>query len=171
MLGLKRGIVQVVPYTSLWASLFQEESKRLTQALGSLALDIQHIGSTSIPGLASKPILDIGIAVAKEDDVSACVPLLESLAYNYRGDRGASEGHFFDQGTEQQLTHYLHMLLISNPAWQNYLRFRDYLIAHPATRDRYMQLKQQLAIQYPTDRAAYTAGKAQFIQQILTAAL
>ena len=170
MLGLQRGIVQVVPYTSLWASLFQEESKRLTQALGSLALDIQHIGSTSVPGLAAKPILDIGIAVAKEEDISACVPLLISLDYSYRGDRGASEGHFFDQGSEQQLTHYLHMLLISNPSWQNYLRFRDYLIAHPTIRDQYMQLKQELAIQYVTDRAAYTAAKSEFIQQVLTAA-
>jgi GrpB-like predicted nucleotidyltransferase (UPF0157 family) len=133
-------------------------------------VDIQHIGSTAVPGLAAKPILDVGIAVAKEEDVSACVPLLVSLGYSYGGDRGASEGHFFDQGSEQQLTHYLHMLLISNPAWQNYLRFRDYLIDHPTIRDRYMQLKQELAIQYPTDRAAYTAAKAEFIQQALTAA-
>jgi GrpB-like predicted nucleotidyltransferase (UPF0157 family) len=170
MLGLQRGIVQIVPYTPLWATIFQEESSRLAQALGSLAVDIQHIGSTSVPGLAAKPILDMGVAVATEADVAACVPLLESLGYTYRGNRGASEGYFFDQGSEQQLTHYLHMLLISNPSWQNYLRFRDYLIAHPAARDQYMQLKQELALQYPTDRAAYTAAKAQFIQQVLTAA-
>ena len=169
MLGLQRGVVQVVPYNPLWTSSFQEESTRLAQVLGSLAVDIQHIGSTSVPGLAAKPILDIGIAVAQDTDIASCVPFLESLGYSYRGDRGASEGHFFDQGSEQQLTHYLHMLLISNPSWQNYLRFRDYLIAHPTIRDQYMQLKQELALQYSTDRAAYTAAKAQFIQQILTA--
>ena len=170
MLGLQHGIVQVVYYNPLWASIFQEESTRLAQALGSLAVDIQHIGSTSVPGLAAKPILDMGVAVVQETDVATCVPLLESLGYSYRGDRGASEGHFFDQGHEQQLTHYLHMLLVNNPSWQNYLRFRDYLIAHPTIRDQYMQLKQQLAIQYPADRAAYTAAKAQFIQHILAVA-
>jgi GrpB-like predicted nucleotidyltransferase (UPF0157 family) len=168
MLGLERGTVEVVPYTTLWASLFHHESKRLADTLGSLALDIQHIGSTSVPGLAAKPILDVGIMVAKEEDVAKCVPLLTTLGYSYRGDRGLDQGHFFDRGSEQHLTHYLHMLMIGSQSWQNYLRFRDYLIAHPATRDRYMQLKQELAIQFATDRAAYTAAKAQFIQQILS---
>src|SRR5689334_9103932 len=74
MLGLQRGTVRVIPYTPLWASLFQEERSRLTAALGSLALDVQHIGSTSVPGLAAKPILDVGIAIAAEADVAACVP-------------------------------------------------------------------------------------------------
>jgi len=168
MLGLERGTVQIIPYTTLWASLFRDESKRLADMLGSLALDIQHIGSTSVPGLAAKPILDVGIAVAKEEDVVQCVPLLTTLGYTYRGDRGLDQGHFFDQGSEEHLTHYLHMLLIGSQGWQNYLRFRDYLIAHPTMRDAYMQLKQELAIQYASDRAAYTAAKAQFIQQILS---
>ena len=170
MLGLQRGTVQVVPYTPLWASLFQDEYKRLMDALGSRALDIQHIGSTSVPGLAAKPILDVAIAVATEADVVACVPLLEAIGYTYRGDRGPSEGYFFDQGTEERLTHYLHMLLMSNPVWQHNLRFRDYLIAHPTIRDRYMELKQKLAIQYVTNRAAYTAAKAEFIQHVLAEA-
>lgn len=167
MLGLRRGTVQVVPYSPLWASLFQEENKRLAHTLGSLAIDIQHIGSTAVPGLAAKPILDIGIAVAVEADVAKCVPLLAILGYTYRGDRGRQEGHFFDHGSEQHLTHHLHMLLVSSPAWLNYLRFRDYLIAHPMVCETYMQLKQKLAIRYAADRAAYTVAKAQFIQQIL----
>lgn len=169
-LGLQRGTVQVVPYTPVWARLFQAERIRLQEALGSHTLDIQHIGSTAVPGLAAKPILDLGIAVAAEVDVAACVPLLATLGYTYRGDRGPDEGYFFDQGPEQHLTHYLHMLLISNPAWQNYLLFRDYLMAHPAVRDSYMQLKQALAIRYAADRAAYTAAKAQFVQHILMTA-
>lgn len=167
MLGLERGIVQVVPYQPNWTHLFDEEHLRLKSALGALALDIQHIGSTSVPGLAAKPILDIGIAVETEADITACVPLLTGIGYRDGGDRGSSEGHFFDWGLDQQLTHYLHMLLISNPSWQNYLRFRDHLIAHPTVRDAYMQLKQELAIQYASNRAAYTAGKAQFIQEVI----
>jgi GrpB-like predicted nucleotidyltransferase (UPF0157 family) len=167
MLGLRRGTVQVVAYSPDWARLFQDEQARLQQALGALALDVQHIGSTAVPGLPAKPILDIGIAVASETDAAASVPLLAALGYTYRGDRGASEGHFFDRGAEDNLTHYLHMLLIASPGWQNYLLFRDTLIAHPAVRDEYAQLKHDLAAAHAEDRAAYTAAKAAFVQQTL----
>ena len=170
MLGLQRGTVQVIPYTPQWATLFAEERQRLADALGSLALDIQHIGSTSVPGLAAKPILDVGVAIASEADVDACVPLLEALGYTYEGYRGTSEGFFFTQARETHLTHYLHMLLINSDGWRNYLRFRDTLIAQPEMRDQYMRLKQRLALQYATDRAAYTAAKAEFIQGVLAAA-
>ena len=170
MLGLQRGTVQVIAYTPQWATLFQDERKRLSDALSSLALDIQHVGSTSVPGLAAKPILDIGVAIASEADVEACVPLLEALGYRYEGYRGASEGYFFNLGAQKRLTHYFHMLLIDSDGWRNYLRFRDTLIAHPEIRDQYMHLKQALAVQYPADRPAYTASKAEFIQSILSAA-
>ena len=170
MLGLRRGAVQLVPYTPTWVTLFQSERARLKYALGADALDIQHIGSTAVPGLAAKPILDLGIAVAAEAVVAACTPRLIALGYTYRGYRGPDQGHFFDQGPEQHLTHYLHMLPIGDPAWSNYLRFLDYLIAHPASRDAYMQLKQDLAAQYTENRAAYTAAKATFVERILAAA-
>jgi GrpB-like predicted nucleotidyltransferase (UPF0157 family) len=170
MLGLRRGVVQLVPYTPTWATLFQAERARLQQALGIDALDIQHIGSTAVPGLAAKPILDLGIAVAAESVVTACVPRLTAFGYTYRGYRGPGEGHFFDQGSEQHLTHYLHMLPIREPGWWNYLLFRDYLIAHPVARDAYMRLKQDLASQYAEDRATYTAAKATFVQYILAVA-
>ena len=167
MLGLRRGAVQIVPYTPEWATLFQAERTRLQRALGAAAVDIQHIGSTAVPGLAAKPILELAIAVAAEPVIAVCVPHLTALGYTYRGYRGPGEGYFFDQGPEQQLTHYLHMLLIHDPAWRNYLRFRDYLMTHPAARDAYMRLKQELAAQYAEDRAAYSAAKARFVQQIL----
>jgi len=170
MLGLRRGAVQIVPYTPTWDTAFQSERTRLQYALGADALDIQHIGSTAVPGLAAKPILDLGIAVASEVVVTTCVPRLIALGYTYRGYRGPDQGYFFDQGSEQHLTHYLHMLLIGSLGWSNYLRFRDYLIAHPAMRDAYMRLKQDLAAQFAEDRAAYTAAKAAFVQRILAIA-
>ncbi len=170
MLGLPRGTVQLVPYTPVWTTLFQAERARLQHALGADALDIQHIGSTAVPGLAAKPILDLGIAVAAESVVAACVPSLTALGYTYRGYRGSDQGHFFDQGPEPHLTHYLHMLLIQDAAWWNYLQFRDYLLTHPAARDAYMQLKQELAAEYAADRAAYSAAKARFVHHILAAA-
>lgn len=170
MLGLPRGAVQLVPYTPAWTTLFQAEHVRLQHALGTDALDIQHIGSTAVPGLAAKPILDLAVAVATEAVVTDCIPRLTTLGYTYRGYRGSEQGHFFDQGSEQHLTHYLHMLLLQEPGWRNYLRFRDYLRAHAAARDAYEQLKQQLAAQYGADRAAYSAAKTAFVQHILATA-
>ena len=170
MLGLQRGRVQLVPYTPEWATLFQTERARLQQALGADALDIQHIGSTAVPDLAAKPILDLGVAVAADSVVSGCIPRLTALGYTYREYRGPGEGHFFDQGTEQQLTHYLHLLSIGEPGWRNYLLFRDYLRAQPEARAAYMRLKEDLVSQYAEDRAAYSAAKASFIQHILTLA-
>jgi GrpB-like predicted nucleotidyltransferase (UPF0157 family) len=169
MLGLRRGSVQLVLYNPAWATLFEAERARLHHALHPDALDIQHIGSTAVPGLAAKPILDLGIAVADEAIVTACVPRLVALGYVYQGYRGADQGHFFDLGPEHHLTHYLHMLLISDSGWRSYLRFRDYLRAHPAARDAYQQLKQKLATQHAADRAAYSAAKATFIQHTLAA--
>jgi GrpB-like predicted nucleotidyltransferase (UPF0157 family) len=169
MLGLQRGTVQIVPYTSLWVDLFQAERARLQDACGADALDIQHIGSTAVPGLAAKPILDLGIAIASGAVVTQCIPRLAALGYTYRGYRGPDQGYFFDRGPEEHLTHYLHMLLIDTPGWSNYLRFRDYLIAHPEVRDAYMRLKQELATQHADNRGAYTAAKTSFIQEMLAA--
>jgi GrpB-like predicted nucleotidyltransferase (UPF0157 family) len=170
VLGLRRGTVQITPYTPTWAILFQAERACLQEALGDLALDIQHIGSTAVPGLAAKPILDMAIAVAGESAVAECVVRLADAGYTYREYRGPDQGHFFDRGRGQELTHYLHVLLIHEPAWSNYLRFRDYLAAHPAARERYQQLKEDLAAEYPADRATYTAAKAEFVQEVLAAA-
>ena len=167
MLGLQRGTVKLVPSTPEWITLFHTERARLQQALGADALDIQHIGSTAVPGLAAKPILDLGIAVAADTVAAACIPRLTALGYTYREYRGPGEGYFFDQGSEQQLTHYLHLLPIHEVGWRNYLLFRDYLRAQPEARTAYMRLKEELASQYAEDRAAYSAAKASFIQHIL----
>lgn len=170
MLGLPRGTVRLIPYTPEWATIFQTERARLQHALGADALDIQHIGSTAVAGLAAKPILDLGIAVAAESVVVVCVPRLTALGYTYHGYRGSGQGHFFDRGPEGRPTQYLHMLLIDDPGWRNYLQFRDYLRTHPAARDAYMQLKQELAAEYAADRAAYSAAKSTFVHNILVAA-
>ena len=170
MLGLRRGSVRIAPSTPTWAILFQAESARLQHALGDLALDIQHIGSTAVPGLAAKPILDLAVAVADESVVPDCVIRLTDAGYAYRGDRGPDQGYFFDKTRGPELTHYLHVMTIHGPGWSNYLRFRDHLAAHPQDRDRYLRLKIHLAARYAEDRSAYTAGKAAFVEQILALA-
>jgi GrpB-like predicted nucleotidyltransferase (UPF0157 family) len=168
MIGLARGTVEVVPYTSQWSILFQQEQILLREALGELALDIQHIGSTAIPGLASKPIIDIGIAVIDLALVSQCIAPLTSLGYHYFGDREQRGDEFFAKGTEDRRTHYVHILALSHAAWQNYLDFRDYLIAHPTELESYARLKTDLATHHKHNRAAYTKAKNDFIKETLS---
>ena len=167
MLGLQRGIVKLVPHNTEWARLFVEEKARLNAALGDKALDIQHMGSTSVPGLVAKPILDIAVAVADLPTVTECVPLLEALGYTYFGDRYEKGDYFFAKGSEQSRTHYIHMAEHFSSEWATMLRFRDYLIANPAARQKYSDLKCRLYQQYTSDRKAYTDGKEAFIQSLL----
>jgi GrpB-like predicted nucleotidyltransferase (UPF0157 family) len=167
MLGLRRGTVRLVPHHTEWARLFLKEKGRLNAALGDRALDIQHVGSTAVPGLDAKPILDIAVAVADMPTVTECVPLLEALGYTYFGDRSGKGDYFFAKGEERSRTHYIHMAEHTGPEWTTMLRFRDYLIANPAARQRYSDLKHGLAQQHAADRQAYTAGKEAFIQAAL----
>ncbi len=167
MLGLQRGIVRLAPHNTEWARLFAEEKARLKAALGDEALDIQHMGSTSVPGLAAKPILDVAVAVGDIPAIMRCVPLLEALGYIYFGDRSEKGDYFFAKGGAQSRTHYVHMVEHLSPEWVTMLRFRDYLIANPAARQRYSDLKYRLYQRHAEDRKAYTDGKAALIQTLL----
>jgi GrpB-like predicted nucleotidyltransferase (UPF0157 family) len=88
MIGLERGVVKLVPYSAEWGRFFELEKTSLLAGLRSYVLDIQHVGSTSIPGMLAKPIVDIAIAVADFDEARVCVPLIEGLGYEYRGELG-----------------------------------------------------------------------------------
>ncbi len=165
MLGLEKGVVRLVPYSSEWIRYFEQEKGALHAALGDKILDIQHVGSTSIPGMLAKPIVDIAIAVADFDEARACIPQLESLGYEYKGEFGIPRRHYFVKG-DPRLFH-LHMSEIDSLEWQNTLLFRDYLRDHPGAASEYAQLKQQLAARFPQDREAYLDGKSEFVQGIL----
>jgi GrpB-like predicted nucleotidyltransferase (UPF0157 family) len=137
--------------------------------LGPHALDIKHVGSTAIPGILAKPILDIAVAVACFEGASVCIAPLEALGYLYRGEHGIPRRHYFvlraPQG-DARLVH-LHMLEIQSANWEDHLLFRDYLRAHPAEAQAYQALKQQLAARFRHDRHAYTKGKTAFVTRIL----
>lgn len=167
MLGLQRGIVKLVSHHTEWAILFAQEKARLSAVLEDKALDIQHIGSTAVPGLEAKPILDIAVAVAELLVVKECVSMLGPLGYAYFGDREENGDYFFAKGDDQNRTHYLHMVKLSGSEWADCLSFRDYLIANLSARQRYSRLKHLLFQQYANDRQAYTAGKAALIQSLL----
>jgi GrpB-like predicted nucleotidyltransferase (UPF0157 family) len=168
MLGLPSQIVRVCPYTPEWIQSFREEQARLQACIGDFVLDIQHVGSTAIPNMAAKPILDIGIAVADFEEAARCVQPLQQLGYLYRGPNGIPRRHYFVKG--DPITHHLHMVEIQSENWASMLRFRDHLRAHPETAQAYAALKQRLAEQFPSDRSAYQAGKAAFIEQVMRAA-
>ncbi|HYY41838.1 MAG TPA: GrpB family protein [Pyrinomonadaceae bacterium] len=167
MLGLRRGTVRLVPYMTEWARLFASERQRLVVALGGLALAVEHVGSTAVPGLCAKPILDIGVAVRDDADAAACVGPLAGLGYEYLGARRGAGGHFFAKGADERRTHYVHVVAQAEPEWAAYLRFRDHLRADTTARDEYARLKQDLAATHAADRACYTHQKAAFIQRIL----
>lgn len=164
-IGLQRGAVQLVPYSAEWPRLFQEEKARLQAALGREALDIQHVGSTSIPGMVAKPIIDIAIAVASFKEAMVCVAPIEGLGYEYHGENGIPRRHFFVKGNPR--TYHLHMLEQGSPEWENHLLFRDHLIRHPDCAAEYAALKTDLARRFENDRKTYTDEKAPFILRVL----
>jgi len=165
LLGLEQGMVKLVPYTVEWKRLFEEEKALLKSAIGQYVLDIQHVGSTSIPGMIAKPILDIGIAVRNFEEASVCIPPIEQLGYEYKGEFGIPRRHYFVKGNPR--THHIHMNEIDSRDWENQVLFRDYLVQWPNLAEDYITLKARLAQQFPTDREAYLDGKASFIEMIL----
>jgi GrpB-like predicted nucleotidyltransferase (UPF0157 family) len=168
MIGLERGTVRVVPPDDEWPVAFAQERHCLCTRIGHLVLDIQNVGSTAVPGLAAKPIIDIAAAVASPAYVQRCRPLLIPLGYLDRGDRGRKGGYVFVRESAPEVrTHHLHMVAIDDPQWANYLRFRDRLRADVALRTEYASLKRKLQKRFAGDRQGYTEAKGAFIRRIL----
>ena len=168
MIGLERGTVRVVPSDDRWPAAFAQERHCLCARIGHLVLDIQHVGSTAVPGLAAKPIIDIAAAIASPAYVQHCRPLLIELGYLGRGDRGRKGGYVFVRERAPNVrTHHLHMVTIDDPQWSNYLRFRDRLRADLALRTEYASLKRRLQERFACDRQGYTEAKDTFIRRVL----
>ena len=165
MIGLERGVVRLVPFTPEWKRLFETERERLIKAVGKYILDIQHVGSTSIPGMVAKPIIDIAIAIQDFEKAKICIKPIEELGYEFRGELGIPRRHFFGLGEPRQF--HLHMNEVSSIEWDNQLLFRDILIRDEGLSNAYAALKTDLAKRYPQDRDAYLLGKAPFIEMVL----
>ncbi len=157
--------VVLVPYDEAWPSLFVEERARIERALGSWAEGIEHVGSTAVPGLAAKPILDIMVGVGSLRDAEQYIRPLEQLCYECRGEAGVPGRLFFRKGDPR--SHHLHVTEIGSEFWERHLVFRDYLRAHPGTAREYARIKQHLADRFRTDRAAYTEAKTAFISEVV----
>jgi GrpB-like predicted nucleotidyltransferase (UPF0157 family) len=167
-LGLESGTVRVVPYDSAWPRLFTSEAERLRQCFAAtqLPLVIEHTGSTAVPGLAAKPILDILAGYQEDASVPAYIEALTAAGYVHRGEQEIPGREFFRRGNPR--AYHLHLTVIDSSFWRNQLAFRDRLRTDNALRDAYAGLKRDLAARFPRDREAYIAGKESFVSKVLS---
>jgi GrpB-like predicted nucleotidyltransferase (UPF0157 family) len=164
-------VVEVVDHDPAWPALFEAERRLLVAALPS-ARSIEHIGSTSVPGLAAKPIIDIAAVVPGIAAIAADVAALERLGYQYRPWVFADdEEHlFFPKDTAGRRTHHLHVFGSSSPLPRQNRVFRDYLATHPEAAGRYAAAKREAAHRHPDSRARYAEAKEAVMRLVLAEA-
>ncbi|MBU4204957.1 GrpB family protein [Patescibacteria group bacterium] len=167
IIGLQSKKVRLFSYNPAWKRLYKEEEKLLRFVIGKYVLDIQHVGSTSIPGAKAKPIIDIAIGVKNLKEGEKCIKPLKQLGYEYKHNAGIKGRHFFVKGNEINRTHYVHIEKLDGRLWKNHIIFRDYLRKYKETVKEYNELKEKLAKKYKDDRDTYTAWKDSFIQGII----
>ncbi|MCG2689896.1 GrpB family protein [Candidatus Parcubacteria bacterium] len=167
IIGLQRKKVELSFYNPAWKKLYQEEAKILRSVIGQYILDIQHVGSTSIPGAKAKPIIDIAIGVENLKNAEKCIKPLTNLGYEYKHNAGVRGRRFFAKGSEKNRTYYIHIVKLNSRQWKNCILFRDYLKKHKPALKEYNELKEELAKRYKNDRPAYTTQKDSFIKGII----
>lgn len=169
---LAKDHVELVPYNSLWLSEANIEIEKLKNVIPlNCIVDIQHVGSTAIPGLSAKPIIDIQIAANSLDEMKViAIPALQKMGYEYWYDNPDTERMFFVKGMPpfgERRTHHVHIVEPTSKHWFGKIAFRDYLISHPKAAKEYEQLKIELAQQHTFDREEYTNAKTKFVNDIL----
>jgi GrpB-like predicted nucleotidyltransferase (UPF0157 family) len=166
-LGLESKTVRVVDYDARWPALFVAEAGRIAEFVSSAGLPplvLEHVGSTAVPGLAAKPILDIAAGRKPDSPATLYLPALEAAGYTYRGDGGLPGRDFFRRGEPR--THHVHLVEYGGPHWRRYLVFRDALRSDPDLLKAYEHLKHGLAARHPHDREAYIHGKTAFVEAV-----
>lgn len=159
--------LEVVPYDPAWPALFEAERGLLRPALAPwLAGDIEHVGSTAVPGLAAKPVIDIMAPVHSLAAATPAIPAAAPLGYLHHPYR-AEVMHWFCKPSPTVRTHHLHLVPQGSALWRERLAFRDALRRSAALRAEYAALKRGLAERFPFDRDAYTEAKTPFVQRVL----
>jgi len=159
--------IEVVDYDPTWPAMFVAARVELEQALGPCLVDIEHIGSTAVPGLAAKPVVDILVGLRSLDDSAVVIPALEGLGYEYVAELEDElpDRRYFRRLVDGRRTHQVHAVARSDRTWWNrHVAFRDHLRAQDEDRDAYADLKRRLASEHRHDRVAYTAAKSDFIR-------
>ena len=147
--------VVIVGYDPAWPAMYEEEKALILGAIGPWVKGIEHVGSTSVPGLAAKPIIDIMVGVWNLDDAAYCIGRLVTVGYDFKPDDDIPERRYFNKGPQARHRH-LHMTELGGDFWLRHLLFRDYLRAHAETARQYQALKRELA-QLQANRAALTS--------------
>lgn len=158
--------VVIVPYDPEWPALFAALGARLRRALGDTALRVDHVGSTSVPGLDAKPIIDVQVSVASFEPLEAFRLPLEGLGFVFRADNPELTKRYFREAPGERRTH-IHVRRAGSWSEQFALLFRNYMRTHEEDAKRYAQLKHRLAAQYGDDRRGFTDAKAPFIWEIM----
>lgn len=164
-LGLEQNVNRLSEPNPLWRQAFDEEAGRIAAGLGAHALAIEHYGSTAVPGLSAKPIIDMLVGIADIDDAQLLIEPMRALGYDYLGAQGIADHHLFGKGKTR--THLAHVIVHQGGLWRKCLAFRDRLQSDGAVRRAYEMLKRELAAVQGMTREEYTAGKTQFIEDVL----
>jgi GrpB-like predicted nucleotidyltransferase (UPF0157 family) len=163
----------IVNYNPAWPRLYEEEKMHILDFIGEYIEEIQHVGSTSVPDLGAKPIIDIMIGIRNLSLVDKCVQPLQSLGYEYLGEFGIPGRHYFRKppaALTRRRTHHVHMVETNHDGWRKTLLFRDYLRTHLEDARQYEVLKRALAKQFGSDGEGYTDAKTEFIEAVLAKA-
>lgn len=163
-LWLAKEQILLEPHDPRWLVSAAEEGRRIAWACGPAVLRVEHIGSTSVPGLVAKPILDMMPVLRTYEDGYACVGPMRAMGYWYAGEFGIAGRHLFVKGSPR--THHAHMLVEGSKEARRHLAVRDALRASPEMAARYAALKEQLATRFGDDRDGYASAKGALMREI-----
>ena len=155
--------VELVPHNPEWSQLADEEAQRIQDGLSFPIIGIYHIGSTSIPGIKAKPILDFVMEVENLEIVIQSIREFEDLGYESKGEYGIPGRQFFTRDTDGERSHHLHVFQTGHPDIERHTVFRDFLRANPKAAREYEELKEELAKRFPKQSGSYTEAKSDFI--------
>lgn len=167
MIGLKRGTVKLVRRSPEWVRSFNREAAKIRRIFGEEALQLEHVGSTAIPGIPAKPIIDMALVVPSLKKAKRFVNRLKAIGYELKREDLRKERLFFAKGTEKKRTHYLHIGENGSGYVEDMILFRNYLRKHRSVARQYSELKAKLAERYSATRELYTAMKGKLVRDIV----
>lgn len=160
--------VIIVEYNHRWPIMYEEEKAQILSVIGGKILAIEHIGSTAVPGLGGKPIIDVMVGVRRLYIAKKCIEPLATIGYEYVPEYEVSipDRRYFRKGPPERHRH-LHMIELGSNFWESHILFRDYLRAHPETAQEYYELKKELAARFGSDSLGFTNAKTKFIESVV----
>ena len=157
--------LEVFSYNPNWDKMYKKESEKIKNILNATIIDIHHIGSTAMPGIKAKPVIDILVEVKDIEGVDQYNHKMKELGYEAMGEYGIPKRRFFRKGRIKR-THHVHIFQVGNKEIERHINFKEYLIAHPDKAREYSKLKEKLVNKHTYDVENYTNGKSNFIKEI-----